>query len=361
MIDLTKILSFNVEKLLNHTVNYVKEHHIQIERMKLELEDDTLTCKEHWDQFISFEQLGYFTAGTWIFLSSLTMLAVVVLMLTIMLNKELRETHPSKLYFFIAFCIFNMSYSCMVYYVGTIKFTCYFAIVDMFKVSANFPRISINALFNKIAHFFTTLLFDENADYPKTEYWTLVTDASAVKTLETANIYTFEFSMLLCIMFNICLCLDSYLVFKNPFYPLRKRMTSYTYLSVIVSCLVLPFQKSMMYTTEIFFRDFLHPFSKTLNHDTFSYDVSDIADPNEKSNYYKFCITTAFLVFYMVIATLGLGIDAVKQVDAERSVSGSHTIKFLARHRTFIKVNIFMWLFYLSCMYFQMEDYINRT
>ena len=76
--------------------------------------------------------------------------------------------------------------------------------------------------------------------------------------------------------------------------------------------------------------------------------------------YWKFCVMAVFIVSYMIVASLQLGLDAVKQVEAGRSVSGQYTIQFLARHRTFIKWNIFMWLFYLACMYFQMEDFISR-
>lgn len=79
-----------------------------------------------------------------------TMVMTVVLMCAINYNKNLKQTHPSRLYSLIAFCIFNMSYSSYVYYIGTIKFICYFAIVDMFRGAVNVPRSGFNKLAEKL-------------------------------------------------------------------------------------------------------------------------------------------------------------------------------------------------------------------
>ena len=156
----------------------------------------------------------------------------------------------------------------MIYYVGTVKFSCYFTIVDLYKLLSNLPREGFNSFWFWVKTKWAHMIFDKghkNYTVTKEEYWKLVDDNQAVTTIEKSNIIIFEFSVLLCIMFNICLCLDSYLVFKNPFYPVRKRMTMYTYLSIGVALIVLPLQRSMMYTTKIFFKDFLLPFSKSIS------------------------------------------------------------------------------------------------
>lgn len=54
-----------------------------------------------------------------------------------------------------------------------------------------------------------------------------------LKTLEFWNMNTFEFFSLLGIAFNSCLCLDLFLTYKEPFYPIARRIKIYMIGSVL--------------------------------------------------------------------------------------------------------------------------------
>lgn len=90
-------------------------------------------------------------------------------------------------------------------------------------------------------------------EYADNVWWTYMTEMEAVKMLEHTNIYLFEFTAMMFIMFNVCLCFDVFLVFKNPFHPTESRMKFYNWLSLIVTCVLFPWQKSMMTNAKDFF------------------------------------------------------------------------------------------------------------
>jgi hypothetical protein len=86
-----------------------------------------------------------------------------------------------------------------------------------------------------------------------------MTEIESIQLLEKSNIQMFEVFTTLCIFVNICLCMDVFFVFRNPFYPTRLRTKWYISFSLIGVFCVKPFQRSMLYKSNDFFRLFVGP------------------------------------------------------------------------------------------------------
>lgn len=149
------------------------------------------------------------------------------------------------LFFSIGFCLFNIVYNLFIHYIGIVRFTCYWGQALLYQSSLNLPKHMFNGFHDYI---FASVLKLEPVDVvtkPATQFkkgiWTLTTELEAIKSLEAANIFSFEVFTLMCIMFNICVCVDVFLVFKNPFYPSYKRMKVYIISSTVIVCLIYPF------------------------------------------------------------------------------------------------------------------------
>jgi len=94
----------------------------------------------------------------------------LIVSLTILYNKKLRDIHPSLLIGLLGACEFITCYSLYIYRIGTIKYICYWGLPTMFRLSLNWPRNSVNASANQINKWL-------NITNSNNELWPLVTES----------------------------------------------------------------------------------------------------------------------------------------------------------------------------------------
>lgn len=284
-----------------------------------------------------------------------SLLMSLIIILTTTYNKKLRDTHPSILFGLIGFCLFNIALNLYIHYIGVIKYTCYWGLAGLLRFSLNIPKIIINSVY---FYFWTTIFIIEKKNHPQyMEIWPLTTEMQSIKILETSNIQSFEIFTQLCILLNICLCIDVFLVFKNPFYPSYKRMKLYIISSTLILAVVYPFQDGILLDSKRFFKTMIHPLINP--HQVYRTDDEEEKNILRKENFKTF-ISTVLILIYFLIATASAGFMGSLKLQKQRSLSLIHAQEFLKKHQNYISCFSVLWLAYLTSMYIEMFDFTQR-
>ena len=219
----------------------------------------------------------------------ISMVLTVIVAITILKNKKLRSIHPSTMIGLIATCEFIIAYNLLIYYTGSIKFACYFGLSEVWMFSINIPFGLINSIIGSMS--------DDPSHLLK-----LINEKDALKRLEWANITCFEVFQMLVLCLNIFLCIAIFKVFKDPFFPTRLRVKWYIICSSLIVCICYPFSKSILVSSDDFFKFYFMPMieCKTVPFD------SKKANKHVYLEYLKTAVNTCIILVYMMIANYSI-------------------------------------------------------
>jgi len=94
-------------------------------------------------------EVKMFLLGFTVF-SFISMFFCIIVAMTILYNKKLRELHPSLILGLMAICEYINSYCLFIYRIGTVRFSCYWAIPYVFSTMLNFPKALPNHIYKNV-------------------------------------------------------------------------------------------------------------------------------------------------------------------------------------------------------------------
>lgn len=168
---------------------------------------------------------------TMLALISLTMTSIVAA--TIFLNKKLKDTHPSMLIALMSILEFIICQNVLVYRLNTVYIVCYFNLNDLYYHSV----WAFLSFFTNDASYFTM--------------------EDAIKHLVRGNLLIFQLAMQTILCLNTCLCIDLYLVYKNPFYPPNRRTRNFLVMTFAAVMMMIWNSSSMFLTPKDFFNSYI--------------------------------------------------------------------------------------------------------
>jgi len=172
------------------------------------------------------------------------MVMCVFVAMSVLLNKKIRDAHPSKIIALISVGEFFTSWSMMIWQFGTVNYLCYTKSYKLYTLTVK--------LWMKINWWYS---FDKPNLNSGSKEW----ERYSLNKLELANFKCFEIFQIVGVVFNSCLCLDLYLTYKSPFYPVNRRIKLYITLAVITSIISSFVARSFLLTDFDIYKQFIKP------------------------------------------------------------------------------------------------------
>ena len=89
-----------------------------------------------------------------------------------------------------------------------------------------------------------------------------MSEKQALEILEQSNINIFKYFQYMGIIFNSCLCVDLYLTYKEPFYPIDRRIKIYVITGVFVSFIMSWIAGTILQKDDEFYDQFIESMLK---------------------------------------------------------------------------------------------------
>jgi len=175
----------------------------------------------------------------------ISMVMCVFVALSVLLNKKIRDAHPSKIIALISVGEFFTSWSMMIWQFGTVNYVCYTKSHKLYSLTVML-WMYINSWWYS---------FDKPNLNSKDKEW----ERWSLNKLELANFKCFEVFQTVGVIFNSCLCLDLYLTYKSPFYPVNRRIKLYITLAIIMAIISSFVARSFLLTDSDIYKQFIKP------------------------------------------------------------------------------------------------------